>query len=56
MPPLRSPGPSAVPIQSGRWSGERFSKKLGPSTPSGYRRRVTPRSHTWGSMAGATRT
>ena len=44
MSPLRSPGPSTVSSHSGRWPGQRFSKNELPSTPSGNRRSVTPRS------------
>ena len=33
--PLRSPGPTTVPIHSGRWDGQRFSKNDCPSTPLG---------------------
>ena len=42
MVPLRSPGPSNVPIHSGRCDGQRFSKNDVSSTPLGYRRSVTP--------------
>jgi hypothetical protein len=53
--PVRSPGPAMVRIQRGRWPGQRFSKNEPPSTPSGKRRRVTPRSSRCGTMTGATR-
>ena len=53
--PERSPGPGTVRIQPGRWPGQRFSKNEPASTPSGKRRRVTPRSSRCGDHDGATR-
>ena len=55
MPPCRSPGPRATLTHSGRWPGQRFSKKPLVSVPFGKRLNVSARPRKCGSAYGAMR-